>query len=123
MSVHAEGPLPWLERPRADGAGGWVLFEGTVRSPNRGAEVAALEYEGWPEMIEAEGERILEEAKVKWPLEDALLRHATGRLAPGDTAIQVGALAAHREEAFAAARWILEEAKTRLPIWKHEEER
>lgn len=120
MTVHHEGPLPPLARPRDDAAGGWVLFAGTVRSPSQGVALAALEYEGYPEMIDAEGERILTEARGKWSLAAAILRHATGSLAPGDCAIQAGALAGHREEAFLAARFILEEAKARLPVWKRE---
>lgn len=120
MSIHHRGPLPPLQRPRSAAAGGWTLFEGTVRSPNLGVALAALEYEGYPEMIEAEGERILAEARERWDLTAAVLRHATGTLAPGECAIQAGALASHREEAFLAARWILEAAKSRLPVWKRE---
>ena len=120
MGILGNGPLPTLKRPEASEAGAWVLFEGTVRSPDKGLAVEALRYDAYGEMVEAEGERILAEARNRWPLTDAVLRHGTGDLTPGQAAIQVGVLAAHRSEAFKAARWILEEAKRRLPVWKEE---
>ncbi|MBC8515079.1 molybdenum cofactor biosynthesis protein MoaE [bacterium] len=118
--LFVDGALSPLERPNADRAGAWVLFEGTVRSPNKGLVVEALLYEAYPPMVEAEGLRICEEAEKKWDIVELHLRHGSGRLRPGEIAFQVGVLAGHREEAFAAARWIVEQAKKRLPVWKEE---
>jgi molybdopterin synthase catalytic subunit len=102
------------------GAGGYVSFEGWVRDHNEGREVTRLEYEAFQALALREGERILAEAIARFPVKHALCIHRTGALDLTDMAVWVGVSAAHRGEAFAACRYIIDEVKHRLPIWKKE---
>jgi molybdopterin synthase catalytic subunit len=101
-------------------AGAYAGFEGWVRNVNEGRAVDALTYEAYAALAEAEGERILVEALERFAIVDAACVHRTGRLALGELAVWVGVSAGHREAAFAACRWIIDEVKARVPIWKHE---
>ena len=106
-----------LRDPRA---GACASFEGWVRDHNDGRPVEGLHYEAYVELAQAEGAAILEEALRRFDLVDAACVHRTGDLAVGELAVWVGASAAHRDAAFAACRWIIDEVKARVPIWKHE---
>ncbi|MEA3140722.1 MAG: molybdopterin synthase catalytic subunit [Gammaproteobacteria bacterium] len=101
-------------------AGGYVSFEGWVRDLNEGQEVTRLEYEAFQELAVKEGDRIVAEALRRFPIEHALCIHRVGSLALGDMAVWVGVSSAHRGEAFEACRFIIDEVKHRLPIWKKE---
>jgi len=101
-------------------AGACVTFEGRVRATNEGREVQALEYEAFVALAEKEGERILGEAREKFRVLEALCIHRTGRLALGDLAVWVGVTAAHRGAAFEACRYVIDQVKERVPIWKKE---
>jgi molybdopterin synthase catalytic subunit len=101
-------------------AGACVTFEGWVRNHNDGRAVTRLEYEAYAPVAMAEGNRILEEARRKFAVCDARAVHRVGALAIGDLAVWVGVTAVHRDDAFLAARYIIDEIKTRLPIWKKE---
>lgn len=102
------------------GAGGYVSFEGWVRDENEGREVIRLEYEAFEELAVKEGVRILAQAAALFPIKRALCIHRVGELALGDMAVWVGVSSAHRAEAFAACRFIIDEIKHRVPIWKKE---
>ena len=102
------------------GSGGFCAFEGWVRNSNEGREVDGLEYEAYAELAQAEGERILDEAILRYGVTNAHCMHRTGHLRVGDLAVWVGVSAAHRDEAFRACRYIIDEIKHRLPIWKKE---
>ena len=102
------------------GAGGYVSFEGWVRDQNEGQQVTRLEYEAFQELAVKEGERIVAEALVRFPVKHALCIHRVGSLDLGDMAVWVGVSSAHRAEAFDACRFIIDEVKHRLPIWKKE---
>ena len=106
-----------LRDPRA---GACASFEGWVRDHNDGRPVEGLHYEAYVELAQAEGAAILEEALRRFDLVDAACVHRTGDLAVGELAVWVGASAAHRDAAFAACRWIIDEVKARVPIWKRE---
>lgn len=101
-------------------AGACVTFEGWVRNRNEGQPVQSLEYEAYPLLAEKEGERILEEARTRFALLEAAGVHRIGHLQIGDLAVWVGVTAEHRGAAFDACRYIIDEAKARLPIWKKE---
>lgn len=103
-----------------DGAGGFVTFEGKVRDRNDGKRVLRLEYEAYADLAEAEGNRILAEARDAFGLLEAHAIHRTGLLEIGETAIWIGVSAPHRAEAFRACAWIIDEVKKRVPIWKKE---
>ena len=101
-------------------AGGYVAFEGWIRNENEGQEVLRLEYEVYEPLALTEGAKIIEEAKAKYPLVHADCVHREGLLELGECAVWVGVTSAHRDEAFAACRYIIDEVKVRLPIWKKE---
>jgi len=101
-------------------AGACVTLEGWVRNRNEGQSVLSLEYEAYVPLAEAEGEKILAEARAKFALIGAAGVHRIGHLALGDLAVWVGVTAEHRGAAFDACRYIIDEAKARLPIWKKE---
>lgn len=100
--------------------GGYCLFEGRVRDHNAGAAVDGLDYEAHEALVRAEGERILAEAGERFDIVAARCVHRTGALAIGDVAIAVAVSAPHRDAAFRACRYIIDEAKRRLPVWKRE---
>ncbi|HEY5970404.1 MAG TPA: molybdenum cofactor biosynthesis protein MoaE [Pseudoxanthomonas sp.] len=103
-----------------DRAGAFASFEGWVRDHNDGRAVSGLRYEAYVALAEAEGERVLEEALAKFGILDARCVHRIGDLGIGDMAVWVGVSAAHRDAAFDACRYIIDEVKSRVPIWKHE---
>ena len=100
--------------------GGFAAFEGWVRDHNEGAPVRRLEYEAFEPLAVREGERILAEASVRFGVAHAACVHRVGDLAVGELAVWVGVSAPHRDEAFRACRYIIDEVKHRLPIWKKE---
>jgi molybdopterin synthase catalytic subunit len=102
------------------GAGGYVSFEGWVRDFNEGREVSHLEYEAFEALALREGERVVAEALRRFPIKQALCIHRVGDLALTEMAVWVGVSSAHRREAFDACRYIIDEIKHRVPIWKKE---
>jgi molybdopterin synthase catalytic subunit len=99
--------------------GGLSLFLGQVRDHHEGRAVVRLEYSAYGAMAEAECARIVAEAERRWDVAVAL-RHRLGSLAVGDTAVAVVVASAHRADAFAACRHVIEDVKRRVPIWKRE---
>jgi molybdopterin synthase catalytic subunit len=104
----------------ADCAGACVTFEGWVRNLNEGEAVDALEYETHAAIAANEGEAVIAEALERFPVIHAEGLHRVGRLEIGDCAVWVGVSAEHRGAAFDACRYIIDEVKHRLPIWKKE---
>jgi molybdopterin synthase catalytic subunit len=101
-------------------AGAFAAFEGRVRNRNDGRSVDGLHYAAYEALAETEGERVLTEAIERFEVLDARCVHRTGDLAIGDLAVWVGVTAAHRDAAFAACRYVIDEVKARVPIWKRE---
>lgn len=99
--------------------GAVATFLGLVRDHHEGRGVLRLEYSAYPDMAEAEATAILGEAAGRWPVQLAA-RHRTGMLEVGEAAVAVAAAGAHRGEAFEACRYVIEELKRRVPIWKRE---
>jgi molybdopterin/thiamine biosynthesis adenylyltransferase/molybdopterin synthase catalytic subunit/rhodanese-related sulfurtransferase len=102
------------------GCGGYASFEGWVRNYNDGRAVERLDYEAYAELGIREGERIVAAAIERFGVHRALCVHRLGALGLGELAVWVGVSAAHRGEAFAACRYIIDEVKHRVPIWKKE---
>ena len=100
--------------------GAYASFEGWVRDHNDGRSVHGLRYESYDVLARREGEAIIEEALARFDILDAACVHRTGDLAIGELAVWVGVTAAHRDAAFAACRHVIDEVKSRVPIWKHE---
>jgi molybdopterin converting factor subunit 1 len=102
------------------GAGGIVTFLGVVRDRSQGRRVCYLEYEGYAPMAVRELEAITREVETRWPGCRVAVAHRTGRLEIGEAAVAIAVSAAHRAEAFAACRQVIEALKVRVPIWKKE---
>ncbi|HEX8754777.1 MAG TPA: ThiF family adenylyltransferase [Steroidobacteraceae bacterium] len=100
--------------------GGYAAFEGWVRDHNEGRRVHRLEYEAFEPLAIKEGERIIAEAVARFGVERAACVHRIGTLEIGESAVWVGVSARHRDEAFRACRYIIDEVKHRVPIWKKE---
>ncbi|HEY9384197.1 MAG TPA: molybdenum cofactor biosynthesis protein MoaE [Gemmatimonadales bacterium] len=99
--------------------GGVASFVGLVRDHHGGRKVSALAYSAYEPMAEAICAEIIAEAASRWPVRVAL-RHRLGELTIGEAAVAVAAAGNHRDEAFAACRYVIEELKRRVPIWKRE---
>jgi molybdopterin synthase catalytic subunit len=101
-------------------AGAIVLFSGETRNNSNGKEVLYLDYEAQETMANKMIASILTEAKEKWKLNIATAQHRTGKVAVGETAVIVITASAHRSEAYAANRYIIDKIKHEAPIWKCE---
>ena len=105
---------------QAHAAGGFCSFEGWVREQHQGRAVLRLDYEAYDALAQSEGDRILAEARERFAIVAVACDHRVGTLELGDCAVWVGASAAHRDAAFAATRYVIDEVKKRVPIWKRE---
>ena len=101
--------------------GAVAAFIGTVRDVNDDARVASMTLEHYPGMTEKALAAIVDAAKSRWDIVDALVIHRVGALAPSDQIVLVGVISAHRGEAFAACEFIIDYLKTRAPLWKKEQ--
>jgi molybdopterin synthase catalytic subunit len=109
-----------LTRGRTD-VGAVVTFTGICRGDEAGAKLVAMTLEHYPDMAEAEITRHVEAAERRWPLLGVTVIHRHGRLEPGEDIVLVVTAAAHRQEAFAAAEFLMDYLKTRAPFWKQVE--
>ena len=100
--------------------GALVVFEGWIRDHNEGQDVERLEYEVYRPVAEKEGAKIIDEAIARFGVSHALCIHREGLLELGEIAVIVCVTSPHRGEAFDACRYIIDQTKTRLPIWKKE---
>ena len=109
-----------LTRGRTD-IGAVVTFTGICRGEEAGAPLLAMTLEHYPGMAEAEVARHVQAAEKRWPLLGVSVIHRVGRLLPGDEIVLVVTAAAHRQDAFAAAEFLMDYLKTRAPFWKQVE--
>jgi molybdopterin synthase catalytic subunit len=129
-----EAPLDWIRvspapisvaalaaRVEAPGAGAVSLFLGTVRDHSEGKEgVTHLEYEAYPQVAEGHIARIVAEARERWRLIGVAVEHRVGSLAVGEASVGVAVSSAHRAEGLEAVRYLIDELKARVPLWKKE---
>jgi molybdopterin synthase catalytic subunit len=101
-------------------AGAISTFIGTTRDNNEGRKVTGLDYEAYPEMAEKELARIGEQAKKQWPICRMAIVHRLGPVQIGQASVIIAVSSAHRDAAFAACRFAIEEIKKTVPIWKKE---
>ncbi len=101
-------------------AGAIATFVGTTRNNNEGRKVIGLDYEAYPEMAEKELARIGEDAKKQWPICRMAIVHRMGPVKIGEASVIIAVSSAHRDAAFAACRYAIEEIKKTVPIWKKE---
>lgn len=102
------------------GAGGVNIFIGNVRGTAQAKTVRWLEYEAYEGMAVAEIKKIIEAATHRWGLLGCAVCHRVGTLKPGETAVVVAVSAPHRKESFEACEFIIDQLKTKVPIWKKE---
>ncbi len=100
--------------------GAVLLFWGVVRNENDGREVNGLEYEAYAEMAEAKLREIVAEAAQRWSVGEIAVVHRIGKLNVGEASVGIAVAAPHRAEAYEASRYVIEELKRRVPIWKRE---
>jgi molybdopterin synthase catalytic subunit len=101
-----------------DGAA--LLFWGVVRNQNEGRAVSHLEYHAYAEMAERTMHRIGEEAIARFGVGDVRVVHRVGKLAVGEASVAIAVASPHRAEAYEASRYVIEELKRRVPVWKRE---
>ena len=100
--------------------GAVASFVGVVRDLNDGSQVSTLMLEHYPGMTEKALAQIVDEAKQRWDIYEALVIHRVGTLSPSDQIVLVAITSAHRGESFAACQFIMDYLKTRAPFWKKE---
>jgi len=116
--IDAKALVEEVGRPES---GATVLFLGTVRDHSHARTgVTHLEYEVYAELVEPKIREIIDQAAGRWPILSAAVEHRTGTVDLGEASVAVAVSTAHRDDAFAAARFIIDELKTRAPIWKKE---
>ena len=101
-----------------DGAA--LLFWGVVRNENDGRPVSHLEYHAYAGMAERMMHRIAEEAISRFGVGDVRVVHRVGKLAVGEASVAIAVASPHRAEAYEASRYVIEELKRRVPVWKRE---
>lgn len=102
----------------AGDVGGMVVFWGIVRDREEGQPIVALEYTAYGEMAEHQFRKLIAETKRRWPLKKLRVVHRLGIVKVGEASLLVRVEAAHRAEAFAAAQFMIDELKLKVPIWK-----
>jgi molybdopterin synthase catalytic subunit len=129
IRVQKEGFDPWREIAAYQEAqaqvwagryGATTVFVGSLRDFNQGQVVTGMNLEHYPGMTESYLEKISIEARARWELLDTLVIHRYGPLSPGEPIVLVAVWSAHRDAAFAACRYLIDELKTRAPFWKQE---
>lgn len=109
-----------LAQVAGEGHGAAALFLGTVRNQNAGRAVTGMEYSAYEPMAEREMARIVDEARGSFEVDALALQHRLGTLAIGDVSVGIAVGHAHRAPALDAVRFVIEELKRRVPIWKRE---
>lgn len=102
------------------GAGAIDLFLGVVRDNNKGRRVSHLVYDAYPAMAEKVMREIAEEAREQFGLIECAVLHRTGRLEIGETSLLIAVSCGHRARSFEGGRWLVDEVKKRVPVWKKE---
>jgi len=131
MKIELRGQAfdPWQELQQAEAAlrnndsgqfGASCVFVGTMRDLNEGTSVSRMFLEHYPEMAQQHLQSIAAEAIDKWRLLSVLMIHRVGYIEPNDNIVLLAVWSAHRDAAFKACRYLIEELKHRAPFWKKE---
>ncbi len=128
IALHPKPYDPWLELQAFQQArfknsaefGATSVFVGTMRDFNLGDDVAGMTLEHYPGMTETQLAKIIEEAKQRWDIIDALIIHRVGDINPADPIVLTAAWSAHRKDSIAACEYLIEALKHRAPFWKKE---
>ncbi len=116
-AISVEEAYSYLQSPLC---GAVNLFIGTVRNWNKNKKVTKLVFEAYKSMAIKQMEKIAEEAKHKWSLDNVVMIHAVGEKKPGEIAVITGASSTHRKASFEACEFLIDELKKTVPIWKQE---
>ena len=109
-----------LDAVTSPAAGAVVLFLGTVREITGRRQTVSLEYESYAQMAEKKLAELAADARRKWPLTGHAIVHRLGILPVGEISVAIAVSAPHRHEAFEAGRWLIDQIKRDVPIWKKE---
>ncbi len=101
-------------------AGAAVLFLGTTREVTGDRRTESLDYESYGDMAEKKMTELEAEARRRWPLVGCAIVHRVGRVAVGEASVAIAVSSPHREDAFAAGKWLIDTLKQTVPIWKKE---
>lgn len=113
-------PCAFLQDVARAEDGAVLLFLGVVRNHNEGRDVDHLEYDAYVPMAEGTLDTIVREASERWDTGGIHVVHRFGRLEIGEVSVAIAVAAPHRGDAYAASRYVIEELKKRVPIWKKE---
>ena len=113
-------PLDLLRRVASPANGAVILFLGAVRQVNEGRAVTGIDYEAYEGMAASELEAIVSDGATRFGTDDIAVEHRLGELAVEDISVAIAVGHGHRDTAYAASRWVIEELKRRVPIWKRE---
>ena len=108
------------ESVRSNHSGAVVLFLGTVRELTGGRRTVALDYEGYPQMAEVKLAELEASARSRWPIDRVGIVHRLGHLELGEISVAVAVSCPHRQQAFEAGKFLIDELKVSVPIWKKE---
>ncbi len=120
FTAQAIDPDVFRQQLQDPACGAYVQFDGWVRNHNEGQRVLRLEYEVYEPLAVKEGQGIIDEAIERFGVNNACCVHRSGLLEITDLAVVVAVSSPHRDAAFQACRYIIDETKARLPIWKKE---
>ena len=109
-----------LAEVASEGCGATTVFLGTVRRSESDGDVVGIEYSGYDAMAEAELDGVLADARARWPEARIALRHRLGYVATGEASVAIAVAAPHRSAAFDACRFVIDQTKERVPVWKKE---
>jgi len=101
-------------------AGALSIFIGTIRNRGKSGNVSEIYYENYSKMAEQKMREIENEAQTKWEIKKLVVFHRIGNIRVGEKSIIIGVSSEHRQEAFEACKYIIDNVKTRVPIWKKE---
>jgi molybdopterin synthase catalytic subunit len=120
VTPHAIDPRELLDDSLAPSDGAALLFWGVVRGEHGGRAVDSLEYEAYAEMAEHKMQQIADEARDRFGTGRIAIVHRVGMLSVGEASVGIAVAAPHRGEAYEASRYVIEELKRRVPVWKRE---
>lgn len=120
ITTDAIDPQALLARVDDPSSGAVILFLGVVRNHNEGRDVEAMRYDAYDEMAQGTLDEILTEAEERYGVEHLVAVHRVGELGIGDVSVAIAVSSAHRGNAYEASRYVIEEIKVRLPVWKKE---
>jgi molybdopterin synthase catalytic subunit len=113
-------PIALVRHVSSPGNGAVILFLGAVRQVNDGRDVTGIDYAAYEGMALRELQAIVDESAAQFGTGDVVVEHRIGELAVEDISVGIAVGHAHRDQAYAVSRWVIEELKRRVPIWKRE---